>query len=113
MPILLFTAAALLAVSGALKLRSTARIGLGPAPLALAEMAAALGLAFLALPNPFFGTAFARWSVPAAILLLVGSSIDHAVRLRELRRRRAESEERRLATFIEYGLRSGEERPEA
>jgi hypothetical protein len=102
MSVLLFLTAAMLAVSGAVKLRATSRIGMGLAPLALLEMAVAVALAFLGLPSPLSGSAFVRWSVPAALLLLVGSSVDHGVRLREHRRRRAESEERRLQSFVKY-----------
>lgn len=106
MSILLFITAAMLAVSGAVKLRATSRIGMGLAPLALLEMAMAVALGFLALPGPLTGSALLRWSVPVALLLLVGSSVDHAMRLRAQRRRRAESEERRLASFVKYLSRS-------
>jgi predicted RND superfamily exporter protein len=92
----------MLAASGGVKLRATSRIGLGLAPLALSEMAVAVALGVLALPGPLLGGAPVRWSVPAAVLLLIGSSIDHAVRLRAYRRRRAESEERRLASFVKH-----------
>jgi hypothetical protein len=108
MAILLFTTAAMLAVSGAVKLRATSRIGMGLAPLALLEMAVALALGFLALPGPLSGSALLRWSVPLALLLLVGSSVDHAVRLRALRRRRTESEQRRLASFVKYLSKTGD-----
>lgn len=108
MPVLLFLAAAMLAVSGAMKLRATSRMGTGLAPLALLEMVVAVAIAFLALPGPLAGTPILRWSVPAAVLLLVGSSVDHALRLREHRRRRAASEERRLRSFLQHLSRSDE-----
>lgn len=99
---LLFVTAALVAVSGGLKLRSTSRVGLGLAPLAILEMVAALCLALLVLPSPLSGTAVERWSVPAAISILIVSSIDHAVRLRAHRRARSETEGGRLATYVKY-----------
>lgn len=102
MSMLLFATAAMLAASGGIKLRTTSRSGLGLAPLALSEMAVAVALGALALPGPLLGGVVVRWSVPAAVLLLIGSSIDHALRLRAYRRRRAESEERRLASFVKH-----------
>ncbi|NNF13661.1 MAG: hypothetical protein HKN72_10570 [Gemmatimonadetes bacterium] len=102
MTFLLFVTAALVAVSGGLKLRSTSRVGLGVRPLAFLELVSALGLAALILPNPLSGTAVVRWAVPAAILLLVVSSVDHALRLRAYRKARADSEGGRLATYVKY-----------
>lgn len=102
MTFLLFVSAALVAVSGGLKLRSTSRVGLGMRPLALVELVSALVLAALILPSHFSGTAMVRWAVPAAILLLVVSSVDHALQLREYRHARAESEGGRLATYVKY-----------
>ncbi len=102
MTFLLFVTAALVAVSAGLKLRSTARVGLGLAPLALLEMAMAVALGVLVLPSPLSGTAVERWSVPVAIVVLVVSSVDHAFRLRRYRRARAESEGGRLATYVRY-----------
>lgn len=102
MTFLLFVTAALVAVSGGLKLRSTSRVGLGVRPLALLELLSALILAGLILPSPLSGSALVRWSVPVAILLLVVSSVDHALRLRAYHRSRAESEGGRLATYVKY-----------
>lgn len=102
MTFLLFVTAALVAVSGGLKLRSTNRVGLGFAPLALLEMAVAMGLALTILPSPLTGTTVERWSVPVAILIVIVSSIDHFVRLRRYRKARAESEGGRLATYVKY-----------
>lgn len=102
MTFLLFVTAALVAVSGGLKLRSTSRVGLGVRPLALLEMVAAVVLATLILPSPLSGTVVVRWAVPAAILLLVLSSVDHAARLRAYRKARADSEGGRLATYVKY-----------
>lgn len=101
MTVLLFLTAAMLAVSGAVKLKATARAGLGLAPLALLEMAAAVGLAILALPGMPAET-LSRWSVPAAVLLLLGSSVSHAIRQRTHRRRRAETEGGRLANYLKH-----------
>lgn len=102
MTFLLFVTAGLVAISGGLKLRSTSRVGLGMSPLALLEMVAAVMLAALILPGPLSGTAVVRWAVPAAVLLLVVSSVEHAMRLRAYRRTRAESEGGRLATYVKY-----------
>lgn len=102
MTFLLFVTAVFVAASSGLKLRSTSRVGLGLRPLALLELAAALGLAALVVPGPLSGTSVARWAVPAAILLLVVSSVDHAVRLRAYRRARAQSEGGRLAAYVKY-----------
>lgn len=102
MTFLLFVTAAMLALSGGLKLRSTSRIGLGLAPLALLEMLAAILLGAMILPNALTGTPIERWSVPGAILVLIGSSVDHWYRLRAYHRRRAESEGGRLASYVRY-----------
>jgi hypothetical protein len=99
---LLFVTAALVAVSGGLKLRSTSRVGLGFAPLALFEMVVALALALLILPSPLTGTLVERWAVSVAILVVIVSSVDHGLRLRQYRMARAESEGGRLATYIKY-----------
>lgn len=102
MTFLLFVTAAFVAVSAGLKLRSTARVGLGLAPLAIVEMVSAIGLVLLVLPGPLSGTAVERWAVPVAIAILIVSSIDHAVRLRDYSKVRAESEGGRLATYVKY-----------
>ncbi|MDH3270194.1 MAG: hypothetical protein OEN56_02605 [Gemmatimonadota bacterium] len=102
MTFLLFVTAAIVALSGGLKLRSTGRVGLGYAPLALLEMVAAVALALMILPGPFSGTPLERWAVPMAFLLLVTSSIDHALRLRTYRRARADTEGGRLATYVKF-----------
>lgn len=102
MTFLLFVTAALVAVSGGLKLRSTNRVGLGFAPLALLEMVVAMGLALMILPSPVTGTAVVRWSVPMAIVIVIVSSIDHFLRLRRYRKARADSEGGRLATYVRY-----------
>lgn len=102
MTFLLFLTAALVALSAGLKLRSTSRVGLGLAPLAMLEMATAMGLAVLVLPSPLSGTAVERWAVPVAVAILVVASIDHALRLRAYRSARAESEGGRLATYVKY-----------
>lgn len=102
MTFLLFFTAGLVAASSVLKLRSTSRVGLGLRPLAILELVAALGLAALGLPGSLSGSPLARWAVPVAILLLVVSSVDHALRLRAWRLARAESEGGRLAAYVKY-----------
>lgn len=102
MTFLLFVTAALVAVSGGLKIRSTARVGLGISPLALLEMVLAVGLAVMILPSPLSGSTLERWAVPLAIGVLVVSSVEHAFRLRAYRKARAESEGGRLATYVKY-----------
>lgn len=109
MTFLLFITAALVAISGGLKLRSTSRVGLGLAPLAVLEMVAALGLAALVLPSRWSGTTVERWSVPVAIVILIASSIDHAIRLRSHRRARAETEAGRLVNYVRYLSDEGKE----
>lgn len=101
MALLLFLTSAMLAVSGAVKLRSTARRGSGPSLLALGEIIVAAALAWLALPG-VSGAALPRWVVPAAVLLLLGSSVHHGLRLGAYRRRRAESEGGRLVNYVRY-----------
>ena len=102
MTFLLLVTAAFVAMSVGVKLRSTSRLGLGMRPLALLELVAALGLAALVLPSSPSGTTVVRWAVPAAILLVVVSSVDHALRLGARRRARADSEGGRLATYLKY-----------
>jgi drug/metabolite transporter superfamily protein YnfA len=101
MSLLLLLTSAMLAVSGAVKLRSAARRGSGLSLLALGEMLVAVALAWLALPG-VSGAPFTRWAVPGAVLLLLGSSAHHGLRLGAYRRRRAESEGGRLVNYVRY-----------
>jgi len=102
MTFLLVVAAALLALSGGLKLRSTLQIGLGVAPLGFLELVFALLLATMIVPNVLTGTRIERWSVPVAIVVMIASSVDHWFRLRAYHRRRAETEGGRLASYVRY-----------
>lgn len=101
MPPLLFLTATLLAVSGALELRSLTRSGLGIPLLPVVELVAALCLAAfatsgLASPGP------ARWLVPGGVLLVLVSSVRTTLRLREQRRLRELSTASRLATYVKH-----------
>ncbi|MDX1645919.1 MAG: hypothetical protein R3304_02150 [Longimicrobiales bacterium] len=102
MTFLLFLTAVLMAVSGGLKLRSTARVGQGSSILAIVEMLLALALALLIFPGPLSGTPWAPWVVLFALVVIVVSSVEHAFRVRAYRRSRAESEGGRLATYVEH-----------
>lgn len=102
--------AVMVGTSAALKLRATSRRGLGPRPLTLLEALVAIGLVALSLVGSPPATGFVRWSIPAAVVLMVTSSVDHAIRLARLGREREESEAGRLATYIEYPMnREGED----
>lgn len=91
-----------LVLSGALKLRATGRVGLQPSVLAVGELLAAPVILFLALPGPFTGSGVARVAVPLAFVLVVGSSVRHAIRLRAYRRYRTETEGGRLVSYVKY-----------
>lgn len=93
---------ALLVLSGALKLRATGRAGLQPSVLAVGELLAAPLIMFLALPGPLAGSGVARAAIPLAFLLVVGSSVRHAMRLRAYRRYRSETEGGRLVSYVKY-----------
>jgi hypothetical protein len=103
--LLLFLTSALLAVSGATKLRSASRAGLGVPVLALAEMVWALALALAALPGAST-PATSRWGIPIGVTLVLVSSARYTLRLRAERRRRADSEGGRLATYVKFLSRS-------
>jgi hypothetical protein len=93
----------LAAASGGLKLRGRVRRALGPSPVAGLEIV--LGAAMVL--GSAVGLARARalaWALVAATLAVVlASSIRHASRLAELRRRRAASEGVRLEQFLKAG----------
>lgn len=107
MSLLLFLTSAMLGVSGAVKLRSTARAGLTPSPLSVGEMIVAAGVALLALPGMSDG-ALTRWAVPGAVVLLLVSTVRHGLRLSDYRRRRTESEGGRLANYLKYASGASE-----
>ena len=110
MSVLLFLTSAILLMSGALKVRSTARAGLGQTPLAPLEIVASLGLAISALPGG--GSApTAPWAVLGAFLLLFVSSTAHAFRIKAHHERRSETEAGRLANYVKY-MSSAEEDPQ-
>ena len=101
MVVLLFLTSAMLLMSGAVKIRSTARAGLGQAPLSLLELLAALGMAIAALPG--VGEALAApWAVLGSFALLLVSSTSHAFRIRAHHERRSETEAGRLANYVKY-----------
>ena len=104
----------MLGVSGAVKLKSTSRAGLSLSPLAIAEMVVAVGIAVVAFPGVADGST-TRWAVPGAVLLLLGSTMRHGLRLAEYRRLRADSEGGRLANYVKYmsGTDGGQDRPDS
>ncbi|MDA0329906.1 MAG: hypothetical protein O2958_12975 [Gemmatimonadetes bacterium] len=99
--LLLFLTGAMLAVSGGVKLKAMSKAGLGLAPLALLEMIAAVALAGSSVSDTFAVPGM-RWAVPLGVLLLLVSSVSHALRLKQHRQRRAETEGGRLQNFLKY-----------
>ena len=108
MPPLLFLTATLLAVSGAIEIRSTLRTGLGVPLLPAVELVAALGLAGLAASG-LGSWGGARWLVPGGVVLVLVSSVRTTLRLIERRRLRELSAAPRLATYVKYLSGSDEE----
>jgi hypothetical protein len=108
MTVLLILTSAMLAVSGAVKLRTTSRVGLGLAPLALLEIAVAVLLTISAVPGAP-GARQVRWLVPTAVALLLTSSVQHGLRLGAYRSRRSETEGGRLASYVRYSEARGEQ----
>ncbi len=102
MPVLEFFTAAMLAISAGLKARSLRRAGLGLPPGPLLELIAAAGIAVSLFIGLSGGGGLPRWGVPAAFVLLVGSSVDHARRLARVRRRRELTESGRLKAYVNY-----------
>lgn len=103
MPILEFLTAAMLVASAAVKIRSLRRSGLGIPPGPLLEFVVGAILLALLVLNLGRESGLPRWGVPAALLLLLlGSSIDHAARLARVRRRRIETEGGRLEAHVRY-----------
>lgn len=96
---LLFSVAVLLVVSGAVKARSASRLGLGPPILALTELFVAVILAAVAVSGAF-GAVLGPWLAMAGVALVLGSSVRHALAVRDKRRRRDASEARRLEVYL-------------
>lgn len=98
MTFLAFLLAALLVTSSVVKIRSGQRVGLGLLPGTLLELAGALALAGGAVATG----SLPGWAVALALVLFFASSVHHVGRLRDLRRRREESEGGRLAAYVKY-----------
>lgn len=96
---LLFSVAVLLVVSGAVKARAASRLGLGPPILALTELLLAVVLAGVAVSGAL-GAVLGPWLAMAGLALMLGSSVRHALAVRDRRRRREASEARRLETYL-------------
>ena len=98
---LLFLASVLLAASGALKARSAARSGIGVTLLPLVELLFAVVVAALAMAGLASG-GLGLGVLVTSVVLVIGSSIDHAGKLRARRRQRQETEASRLAQYVRY-----------
>ncbi len=96
---MLFSVAVLLALSGAVKARASARLGLGTPILSLMELLAALVVAGVAV-GPAAGSAVGAWLAASGVAFLVFSSVRHARLVRDRRLRREASEGRRLQAFL-------------
>ena len=99
MTLLVFLTCALLAVSGAVKLRATSRIGMRASLWSVSEMGVALACAGLAFASGA-DAPYLVWAVPAGLLLFVVSSWRYALRFRDHGRRRAASEGARLEQHL-------------
>ena len=104
---LLFSVAVLLAVSGAVKARASARLGFGVPVLSLTELLMAVVAAALAVSGAV-GSGAGPWVAVAGVALLVVSSVRHARAVRQQRRWREASEARRLETYLQMA-RPGDE----
>lgn len=96
---LLFSVAVLLVVSGAVKARSASRLGLGSPILALTELLVAVMLAAVAVSGAL-GSVLGPWLAIGGVGLVLGSSVRHALAVRDQRRRREASEARRLESYL-------------
>jgi hypothetical protein len=110
MAVLLFLTSAMLFMSGALKVRSAAKAGMGQTPFPLLELLVALGLAIVALPGGGAVPA-APWAVFGAFALLLVSSTNHAFRIKAHHERRSATEAGRLANYVKY-MSTTEEDPQ-
>lgn len=97
---LFLLAAALLLVSGLLKLRTAARAEIGVHLPSLGEVVAGVALPALALVGPGPGTG--SLALGLAFLLLLGSSVHLTLRLRRRSRLRERTEGRRLESYVRY-----------
>jgi hypothetical protein len=102
MSLLSFLAAVLLVMSGALKIRSGRRFGVGFSPLAVVEIIAGVALAVLSARGALGAEGLPRWSVPAGVVLVLVSTTVHALKLRAERLQLAESEGGRLVAYVKY-----------
>jgi hypothetical protein len=96
--LLAFLLAALLATSGAVKVRSGRRVGLDVLPGTALELIAALGLPGMAVSTG----RLPGWLLVGSLLLFFASSTHHVRHLRAIRRRRDASEGGRLAAYVRY-----------
>jgi hypothetical protein len=96
--LLAYLMAMVLAISGALKLRSATRLGIGILPGPVLELFAALLLA----AAPLMAWGLPAWLLVGGIVLLVASSTHHGLLLRAARRGREASEARRLEAHLKY-----------
>jgi hypothetical protein len=99
-PLLAITAILLL-ISGLVKARAMARVGMGVPILPLAEVAAAFVLLALAVAGPPTAPV-GLGAILGAVLLLLGSSFRVGATLGRLRRARDLSEGARLRMYVEY-----------
>jgi hypothetical protein len=102
MSFLVFIAAALLLISGLLKVRSGARVGVGFSPFAIGEVLAGAALGAGAGMGALGMDVLPRWAVPFAVALLLFSTTEHGLRLRSHRKSRIETEGGRLAAHVKY-----------
>ncbi len=116
---LVVLAALLLLASGLLKLHAAERVGLGLAVLPLVEVVAALGLLAVSVLRPL-GVAAGLTAVVGSLTLLLASSLQVGIAMRQRRRSRELSEGARLRTYVQYlsapvdperGRSSPEDRP--
>ena len=101
MTALMLITSALLLASGAVKVRSSLRAGLGMPILSMTELFVAIALAALAGAGLGDASAGSRL-VPLGVALMLISSTNFAVRVRGLRRERFESEGARLVTYVKF-----------
>lgn len=93
--------ALLLFISGGVKLRAVARVGMGVAVLPLVEVVAGFVLLALVVVGPP-SASLGLGAIVAAVLLLLGSSFQVGSALGNLRRARERSEGARLRTYVRY-----------
>lgn len=104
---LLFSMALLIGASGAVKARSSARLGVGVPIGVLAELFVGVGLAVVAVVAGT-GAAIGPWLAVGGLILTLASSVRHATRMREHRRRRDATEGRRLEAYLRIRTPGGD-----